>query len=68
MTEFHPLPPEEIAARLNGLSTHMIRQFAAAAVGLAQSRDTTDAKGWRKRIIATFREVTKRPAEERKAV
>ncbi len=67
MTEFHPLPPKETAARLNGLSAHMIRQFAAAAVGLAQARDTTDARGWRARIIATFKEVTRRPAEERRA-
>ncbi len=61
--EYHPLAPEEVTARLNGLSAHMIRQFAASAVGLAQSRDTTDARGWRARIIATFKEVTRRPEQ-----
>ncbi len=65
---FHPLSPEETAARLNGLSAHTIRQFAAAAVGYAQARDTTDACGWRRRIIETYKEATRRPARgERRA-
>ena len=61
--EFHLLPPEELRARLNGLDDETIRQLAAAAVGMAQARDSHYAPAWRKRIIETYKQATKRIKE-----